>query len=93
MHCQQTSTGFKTLRTPSENKGLAFTEEQRAELKLTGLLPAAVSSMELETARAMAQLRRKSSPLEKYIFMQTMQVREPCKCNAMQCGYIAIAVQ
>ncbi|RLN73491.1 hypothetical protein BBJ28_00010380 [Nothophytophthora sp. Chile5] len=61
------------MRTPIANKGLAFTEEQRKALKLRGLLPVAVTSTEFETKRAMAQLRRKTTPLEKYIFMQSMQ--------------------
>ncbi|TYZ64951.1 hypothetical protein PybrP1_013230 [[Pythium] brassicae (nom. inval.)] len=65
--------GYWALRDPRANKGLAFSEQERAQLKLRGLVPAGVSSMELETARALAQLRRKTSPLEKYIFLQGMQ--------------------
>ncbi|KAF4315014.1 hypothetical protein G195_011214, partial [Phytophthora kernoviae 00238/432] len=67
------STGYTTMRTPTANKGMAFTEEQRDQLKLRGLLPVGVTSMEFETERAMMQIRRKTSPLEKYIFMQNMQ--------------------
>ncbi|KAL3660157.1 NADP-dependent malic enzyme [Phytophthora oleae] len=65
--------GFAVMRTPIANKGQAFTKEQRAAFKLRGLLPVAVTSIELETERAMMQLRRKSTPLEKYIFLQNMQ--------------------
>lgn len=36
-------------------------------------MPAGVSTIEHETARALAQLRKKTSPIEKYIFMQGMQ--------------------
>lgn len=36
-------------------------------------MPAGVSSLELESKRALMQLRRKSSPLEKYIFLQGLQ--------------------
>ncbi|ETL47716.1 hypothetical protein L916_02559, partial [Phytophthora nicotianae] len=61
------------MRTPITNKGLAFTEEQRQQLGLRGLVPAAVTSTEFETERAMAAIRRKTSPIEKYIFMQNMQ--------------------
>ncbi|ETK94316.1 hypothetical protein F441_02668 [Phytophthora nicotianae CJ01A1] len=67
------STGYTTMRTPITNKGLAFTEEQRQQLGLRGLVPAAVTSTEFETERAMAAIRRKTSPIEKYIFMQNMQ--------------------
>ncbi|TMW58737.1 hypothetical protein Poli38472_010296 [Pythium oligandrum] len=65
--------GYQALRTPSVNKGLAFTSEEREQLGLRGLVPAAVTSVEFETKRAMAQLRKKTSPIEKYIFMQSMQ--------------------
>ncbi|KAI9911151.1 hypothetical protein PsorP6_009689 [Peronosclerospora sorghi] len=61
------------MRMPLTNKGLAFTEKQREQLGLRGLLPAATSTIELETQRAMAAIRRKTSPIEKYLFMQTMQ--------------------
>ncbi|CAI5741910.1 unnamed protein product [Peronospora destructor] len=67
------SNGYTTMRTPNANKGLAFTQEQRKQLGLRGLLPAAVSTTVFETARAMAAIRRKISPIEKYIFMQNMQ--------------------
>ncbi|KAF4028829.1 Malic enzyme NAD binding domain [Phytophthora infestans] len=67
------STGYTIMRTPITNKALAFTEEQRKQLGLRGLLPAAVTTTEFETERAMAAIRRKTSPIEKYIFMQSMQ--------------------
>ncbi|KAG7385481.1 Malic enzyme [Phytophthora pseudosyringae] len=67
------STGYAAMRAPLANKGLAFTEEQRKQLGLRGLLPAAVSTLAFETERAMAAIRRKSSPIEKYVFMQNMQ--------------------
>lgn len=65
--------GYNLLRMPGHNKGVSFSEQEREKLRLRGLLPPAVISFEMETNRAMAQLRKKSSPLEKYIFMQTMQ--------------------
>ncbi|CAH0484776.1 unnamed protein product [Peronospora farinosa] len=65
--------GFAIMRTPTTNKGQAFTKEERAAFKLHGLLPVAVTSIEIETERAMKQLRHKSTPLEKYIFLQNMQ--------------------
>ncbi|KAG3129285.1 NADP-dependent malic enzyme, partial [Phytophthora idaei] len=71
--CVTAQSGFAVMRTPVANKGQAFTKEERAAFKLRGLLPVAVTSIELETERAMMQLRRKSTPLEKYIFLQNMQ--------------------
>ncbi|KAF1334442.1 Nadp-dependent malic enzyme, partial [Globisporangium splendens] len=73
MSTHSTQPGYWALRDPTKNKGLAFTEQERAQLKLKGLVPAGVSTIELETLRALTQLRRKSSPLEKYIFLQGLQ--------------------
>ncbi|CEG37383.1 malate dehydrogenase [Plasmopara halstedii] len=67
------SCGYTAMRTPIVNKGLTFTEEERKQLGLRGLLPAAVSTIEFETKRAMAAIRRKTSPIEKYLYMQNMQ--------------------
>ena len=61
------------MLSPTNNKGLTFTPEQRQQLGLRGLLPAAVSTTALESQRAMAALRRKTSPIEKYLFMQNLQ--------------------
>ncbi|RHY91359.1 hypothetical protein DYB35_007910 [Aphanomyces astaci] len=49
------------------------TPEQRTNQKLRGLLPAAVWTPEQHLEHAMIQLRSKVTPLEKYIFMQSMQ--------------------
>lgn len=61
------------MRTPLANKGLAFSEEQRQANGLRGLLPAAVTSTAIEKERALAQLRKKTLPIEKYLFLQSMQ--------------------
>ncbi len=65
------------MRTPSLNKGLEFTDTERTENNLHGLLPSAIWTPELHLEHAMKQLRSKATPLEKYIFMQSMQVSPP----------------
>ncbi|ETW03349.1 hypothetical protein H310_04840 [Aphanomyces invadans] len=65
--------GFDIMRSPSLNKGLEFTPGQRAAQNLRGLLPSAVWTREQHLEHAMLQLRSKATPLEKYIFMQSMQ--------------------
>ncbi|OQS05605.1 NADP-dependent malic enzyme [Thraustotheca clavata] len=71
----QNSTGFNVMHTPSLNKGLEFTAEEREANNLRGLVPSAIWSPELHLQHAMAQLRSKATPIEKYIFMQSMQDR------------------
>ena len=63
------------LRYPALNKGTAFTVAERDALGLHGLLPPRVCTMEEQIVRVMANLRRKESPLEKYIFLTALQGR------------------
>ncbi len=68
-------TGVDLLLSPAHNKSTAFTEEERDRLKLRGLLPAAIGSMDSQVDQALANLRRKDSALEKYIFLSALQDR------------------
>jgi malate dehydrogenase (oxaloacetate-decarboxylating)(NADP+) len=67
--------GIEMLRNPALNKGTAFTEAERDRLGLHGLLPPRVSTPEEQTARVLENLRRKTSPIEKYIFLSSLQAR------------------
>jgi malate dehydrogenase (oxaloacetate-decarboxylating)(NADP+) len=67
--------GAEALRYPALNKGTAFTLAERDALGLHGLLPPRVCTMEEQIVRVMANLRRKESPLEKYIFLTALQGR------------------
>lgn len=49
--------------------GTATPTELRSALHLQGLSPAKVESFELQKKRALAQLRSKSSDIEKYVFL------------------------
>ncbi len=75
MNQSKSITGIDLLRTASKNKSTAFTEEERDQLKLRGLLPAAVGSMETQMERVLANIRRKDSDIEKYIFLSALQDR------------------
>lgn len=57
------------LSDPLLNKGAAFTEEERSELGLFGLLPMGVSTIEAQVQRALESYRRKQDDLEKYLFL------------------------
>ena len=67
--------GMDALQDPRLNKGTAFTEQERDALKLRGLLPPRVFTLEEQTARIMENFRRKSSDLDKYIFLTALQDR------------------
>jgi malate dehydrogenase (oxaloacetate-decarboxylating)(NADP+) len=63
------------LHDPALNKGTAFTEEERDSLGLWGLLPPGINTMEEQVLRVMGNYHRKTSDLEKYIFLVALQDR------------------
>jgi malate dehydrogenase (oxaloacetate-decarboxylating)(NADP+) len=66
--------GLMTVKQPMLNKGTSFTHAERDELHIRGLFPAGEPiSLELKVEIAMAQLRSKSTALEKYIHLHTIQ--------------------
>jgi malate dehydrogenase (oxaloacetate-decarboxylating)(NADP+) len=67
--------GFDLLRNSILNKGTAFTEQEREAFDLQGLLPPRVHTQEEQLMRVLENLRRKSSDLEKYIFLTALQDR------------------
>ncbi len=67
--------GFARLGNRSLTKGTAFTEAERDRYGLRGLLPPQVLTMERQIERLLENLRRKSSDIEKYIFLSALQNR------------------
>ncbi len=67
--------GTALLANPLLNKGTAFNEAEREVLGLRGLLPPRVFTQEEQVRRLMANFRRKTDPLEKYIFLTALQNR------------------
>ncbi len=67
--------GVQILRDPMLNRGTAFTQRERAALGLQGFLPARVNSMVSQVARVMDSIRRKSTDLEKYVYLTALHDR------------------
>lgn len=66
--------GYYLAKTPSQNKGTGFSHAEREKSKLRGLFPAGdPQSLDLKVKIAMEQLALKVSPLEKYIFLHSIQ--------------------
>ena len=63
------------LHDPRLNKGTAFTSEEREALGLRGLLPPRVVAPVDQEARVLDNFRRKSSALEQYIYLISLQDR------------------
>jgi malate dehydrogenase (oxaloacetate-decarboxylating)(NADP+) len=69
------ATGYDLLRNPRLNKGTAFTEAERRAFGLEGLLPPAVTSIELQVARRHAEIANLDDNLQKYLVLSDMQAR------------------
>lgn len=67
--------GAWLLHNPSTNQGTAFDHAQREELGLRGMLPWRATRLDQQAAAAIAQIRAKESPLEKYIGLASLQDR------------------
>ena len=57
------------LENASTNKGTAFTLEERDRLNITGLLPDAVDTLDLQRQRILGHLAAKTTDLERYIYL------------------------
>src|SRR5712691_1254743 len=68
-------TGYALLHNPRLNKGTAFTEAQRHAYGLEGLLPPAVTTIELQVARRHAEIANLENDLQKYLVLSDLQAR------------------
>ncbi|MGQ3888078.1 NAD-dependent malic enzyme [Legionella sp. CNM-1927-20] len=66
-------TDFNLILNPLLNKGSAFTNEEREEFNLFGLLPPEVSTIEQQRARSYEAFRNRKTELEKYIYLRDLQ--------------------
>ncbi len=63
------------LEDPIQDRGTAFTWEERDALGLTGRLPSAVLTLEQQAQRAYQQMRRQGDDLAKNIYMEQLHDR------------------
>jgi malate dehydrogenase (oxaloacetate-decarboxylating)(NADP+) len=67
--------GQDILNNPRLNKGTGFTEEERTRYGLHGLLPSRISTFEQQQERALANVRRQETDIDKYIFLSSLHKR------------------
>jgi malate dehydrogenase (oxaloacetate-decarboxylating) len=67
--------GRALLLNPFTNKGTAFTRRERNELDLCGLVPPAVCTIQQQMDRTYENFRGKTSNLEKFIYLTSLQDR------------------
>ena len=65
--------GVTLLEDPIANKGTAFTEAERAEFGLDGLLPPVVESLDQQAARAYEAFGRYEDDLGRHVYLRALQ--------------------
>jgi malate dehydrogenase (oxaloacetate-decarboxylating) len=65
--------GYELLTDPGLNKGTAFSERERLEFDLNGLLPSHISTLEEQIERRLIALRSLPNDLERYVFLRDLQ--------------------
>lgn len=64
---------FSLVGNPVLNKGMGFTEEERAAFDLYGLVPPRVATLEEQSNRSYEAFSNKKSDLEKYLYLRDLQ--------------------
>ncbi len=67
------SDGRSILRDPLHNRGTAFSAVEREKHALHGLLPPGVESIEAQVARVLDNVHGKTSPIEQYLYLASVQ--------------------
>ncbi len=65
--------GFDLINFPMLNKGTAFTENERTDFALHGLLPPHVGNLEDQAARRLKALRDFATHFERYAYLRDLQ--------------------
>jgi hypothetical protein len=68
--------GMDLLDTPLLNKGTAFSDTERTQFGLHGLLPPHVETLEEQVVRAYEAYARKNDDLERHIYLRALQDAE-----------------
>ena len=64
--------GHLLVNNPIYNKGSAFTEQEREQLDLHGIFPQHISTMEQQVRRVYENYSKKTTPVEKYIYLLSL---------------------
>ncbi len=82
-------TGQLLLDTPLLNKGSAFSESERLELDLLGLLPPHVATLEEQLTRTYESYLQKPTDLEKHIYLAALHDRNETLFYALVQAHIS----
>lgn len=80
--------GMTLLRDPLLNKGTAFSEAERAQFGLRGLLPPCVMTMQAQADRVLTNMRNLPTDLEKYVALNALHDRNEALFFRVVCDNI-----
>lgn len=80
--------GMTLLRDPLLNKGTAFSEAERAQFGLRGLLPPCVLTMQAQADRVLTNMRNLPTDLEKYVALNALHDRNEALFFRVVCDNI-----
>jgi malate dehydrogenase (oxaloacetate-decarboxylating) len=81
--------GHALLEHPMLNKGSAFSEAERREFGLLGLLPMSVTTPETQLARIYGNYKAKTTDLERYIHLISLQDRNETAFHRLVSEHLA----
>jgi len=81
--------GSALLGCPVFNKGSAFTEDERIEFGLHGLLPPHVGSLDEQLARRYGDFQQRNSKLLQHMYLRDLQDRNEVLFYSLMKGHIA----
>jgi malate dehydrogenase (oxaloacetate-decarboxylating) len=65
----------QVLNDPFRTKGTSFTTAERRELGLLGLLPHAVTTLDVQVRRSWGEVTRMATDLDRYVYLRSLQDR------------------
>ncbi|OGQ98150.1 MAG: NAD-dependent malic enzyme [Deltaproteobacteria bacterium RIFOXYD12_FULL_57_12] len=75
--------GLAVLNNNFTNKGTSFSEEERRQLKLSGLVPPAIRPLESQVENSLAVFGGKQDALEKFIYVRSLFDRNVTLAHAL----------
>lgn len=79
---------FALITNPILNKGSGFSNQERVDFKLFGLLPPEESNLAQQRARSYEAFKSKTNELEKYIYMRDLQDSNETLFYSLLCEHI-----
>ena len=75
LHLRVALRGYELMHEPLFNKGSGFSQREREQFGLEGLMPGASVSMDVQVRRALEQLDEASNDFQKYLQLSNLQDR------------------